>query len=184
MKELFENYVRSYVPNGKELLKKIDWNKWLFLPGMPDDTYLNFLNKEINDTLKLVNCYKNRPVCNKSIYNNFMLDQKIIFVQRIRDLIANFSKEIIVKMENELVISLEKNPEISAVWLEIAALKNIVEVRDTTEEFLKNYGRMKYILPIYAGLAKSDKGYAIKVFEKLKRYYHPIAIEQIKKLIA
>ena len=43
---------------------------------------------------------------------------------------------------------------------------------------------MKYILPIYAGLAKTDKSYARSAFEKFKRYYHPIAIEQIKKLIA
>eukprot|EP00826_Nyctotherus_ovalis_P039077 TRINITY_DN3724_c0_g1_i1.p2 TRINITY_DN3724_c0_g1~~TRINITY_DN3724_c0_g1_i1.p2 ORF type:complete len:187 (-),score=37.89 TRINITY_DN3724_c0_g1_i1:178-738(-) len=184
MKALFEDYVTTSVPNGNDILQQIDWNKWLFGIGMPDKGTINFDVKEVKDILKLVECYKTKNVCDKTVYPRFMLDQKIIFVQKIRGALKNFKSERIHKIEEELEISKnEKNPEVLAVWLELMILsKNPDPVQSKARQFLEKHGRMKYIIPIYAAYSRIARDYGKQLFNDLKHLYHPIAVEQIERL--
>ena len=46
--------------------------------------------------------------------------------------------------------------------------------------FLGEYGRQKFIRPLYRALYVRDKETALKTFEKWKSTYHPIAVKGIE----
>ena len=44
------------------------------------------------------------------------------------------------------------------------------------DKFLGSNGRLRYLTPLYVGLAKINKSKAIEMFNRHKDFYHPIAI--------
>jgi len=158
---------------------------------MPDkvNIRIDFNTSEVNAVLDFTKCYQNKSKdkldCNHTLYEEFILDQKIFFVQRVRESLKHYDKEVIHEIDQKLNISKrEKNPEVLAVWLEImVATQNLKGVKDQVDGFLKKYGRMKYIIPIYAAYYRFYKKDAQQLFDDLKKYYHPIAIERIERLL-
>ena len=157
---------------------------------MPDEMNIriDFNTSEVNTVLNFTKCYQNKTKdkleCNHTLYKEFILDQKIIFVQRVRESLKHYHKEVIYEIDKNLSISKrEINPEVLAVWLEImVATQNHNSVQEEVKKFLKRYGRMKYIIPIYAAYYRADKKRARELFDELKKHYHPIAIERIERL--
>lgn len=183
---MLESYIKSYLPNNaSQILSKLYWNDWMFEPGMPKHGNSEFINKEIRDALFLANYYidhKEGPA-NKTIYANFIVDLRIIFVQQLSDRQKDLTADALRAIDKDYLITIkETNPEVESIWYKMIVYKKMPELTESVKKFLSKYGRMKYILPIYSAYAATDKTTGMNIYKELKSKYHPIAqrlIEQI-----
>ncbi|MEO1336136.1 MAG: leukotriene A4 hydrolase C-terminal domain-containing protein, partial [Myxococcota bacterium] len=95
--------------------------------------------------------------------------------------------EEIAWCEQTRSLSTSKNAEIRVGWLAIAARSNAQSLFDAIEATLLEFGRMKYLRPLYEGLAKAGpkgKARASTIFERAKDKYHPVARALAARLVA
>ena len=166
MKATFEKYVKENVVNGNEILTKINWKDWLYKPDMISEEYTKFANNtEIQNMVNMASCYQREEKRCYDIANyDSILDLKIIFVK----LQLKFATEPSVRCQNmaeaietELkILSKDFNPEVRGPWLAtlVYCSNTYTDVYKNSRDFLRSYGRMKYIVPIYAAYAKTNKG--------------------------
>lgn len=82
-------------------------------------------------------------------------------------------------------LSAGRNCEIQCAWFEYA-IKNDYgkQLLPDIEKFLTNYGRRKYLKPIYTALMEHHmESEALRIFDKAKSNYHPISIVSIEKIV-
>eukprot|EP00826_Nyctotherus_ovalis_P035806 TRINITY_DN3109_c0_g1_i10.p1 TRINITY_DN3109_c0_g1~~TRINITY_DN3109_c0_g1_i10.p1 ORF type:complete len:220 (+),score=70.83 TRINITY_DN3109_c0_g1_i10:75-734(+) len=189
MKRVFEGYVmklprESLQADPKELLEKVDWNKWLFNSGMPDKEHTIYNNDAIKEAIELADYYLNHddsPTDNN--YKKFTLDLRIIFMRRLVNGLDKLSHDKIKRIDNDNgVTEKESNPEVNSLWFRIAILKKYEEVDKKVKNFLRSIGRQKYILPQYSAYIKVKKKYAEQLYKEMKPLYHPIAQRAIDQM--
>ena len=76
------------------------------------------------------------------------------------------------------------NLEIRAAFLELALASSLPEATAHGEQMVGAVGRMKYLKPLYAALARLDRERTRATFERLRDRYHPIAVQVISGLLA
>ena len=189
LKEIFESYVKSYLPsNSSEILSKVDWNHWLFGTGMPKYGNAEFIDDKIRNALYLADYYIDHQSgpANKTIYNSFIADLKVIFVRELLDRKENVTLKALAEIEKDFSVSTkEMNPELLAPWIKLLTLKKVPGIDESTKKFLQRYGRMKYIVPIYGAFKEADrKEYGWNLYQELKPKYHPIARRVIEATFA
>lgn len=87
-------------------------------------------------------------------------------------------------MDADLVLTEEKNPEIGQRWLPLSIMMNYQPGFIKAKKFVAEYGRMKYILPVYQALVRSGNiNSAVQWYNDNILFYHPIASTQIKRIL-
>lgn len=88
-------------------------------------------------------------------------------------------------LEAEYQLTRSQNCEILASWLVLAADAGLASTLPRTREFLASVGRMKYLKPLYAALAKqpATRALAQQTFEQCRDSYHPIAQQVVQGLL-
>jgi len=77
-----------------------------------------------------------------------------------------------------------KNAEIRTKWFQLCIAQNYKKVDKEIKEFLSNFGRMKFLRPIYRELKTQGRvDFAKEIFEGAKSFYHSIAAKIIKGLL-
>eukprot|EP00830_Metopus_es_P016340 TRINITY_DN5024_c0_g1_i1.p1 TRINITY_DN5024_c0_g1~~TRINITY_DN5024_c0_g1_i1.p1 ORF type:complete len:687 (+),score=105.74 TRINITY_DN5024_c0_g1_i1:62-2062(+) len=185
MKNIFESYVSANLKNSTEVLKKINWNKWLFGVGMPDDVNTEYNNEFIQSALDLANYYINHKEgpANKAIYKTYIVDLRLIFMRQLIDREKDLTPLAMKAIDKDFNITYnEANPEVASTWFRLMVKKSCKEADPRAKEFLSNIGRQKLVVPIYASYVQVDKSYGWKLYQELKYKYHPIAQRRIEKL--
>lgn len=82
-------------------------------------------------------------------------------------------------------LSKGRNCEIQCAWFEYAINNGHgKQLLPEIEKFLTNYGRRKYLKPIYSALMDQQmESEALRIFEKAKSHYHPISLVTIEKIV-
>jgi aminopeptidase N len=77
------------------------------------------------------------------------------------------------------------NAEVVAQWLRMAVRGNYAPADRRLETFLTTIGRRKYVLPLYAELAKTPAGKvrARAIYAAARAFYHPIVVARIDPLL-
>jgi hypothetical protein len=77
------------------------------------------------------------------------------------------------------------NAEVVAQWLRMAVRGNYAPADKQLEPFLTTIGRRKYVVPLYAELAKTPAGKvrARAIYAVARDFYHPIVIAKIDALL-
>jgi len=57
------------------------------------------------------------------------------------------------------------------------------KVIPSVDEFLGQYGRQKYLLPLYRALNGYDHDLAVEFFNKHKGMYHPVAVVNVGRIL-
>ena len=186
MKEVFESYVRKDLDGeAKEILPKIEWDRWLCGEGLPHEDEMNYEDEMIDKSIKLADYYiaNAKAPDNKDIYNKFPFDFKLIFIHRLLQNAPKLTEEILLAIDNEYKItSNENNPEILSVWLRLIINTGSTKGDERAEQFLKSIGRQKFTIPIYTAYSKTRKEFGKALFEKCKALYHPIAVNNIQMI--
>jgi hypothetical protein len=71
------------------------------------------------------------------------------------------------------------NHEIRAAFIELALDSALAGAEDAAEAMLGEVGRMKYLRPMFAALARRDPARARAVYARFRSRYHPIAVQVI-----
>ena len=187
----FEEFIKQNLDQepADEIINSIDWNSWLFEPGIPKyqnnfnnslaDTIQEYVNKFFNETLEseleeFMNVFK----------NEWVTLQKQYFLRTVYDRSLNnpLNQSQIDILYKNLTLYSGYNAEVNFEFFKII-LQNVPDDDDWYDylkTFLGSFGRMKYIRPLYIGLAKINKAKALEFFDELKKYYHPIAIKYVE----
>ncbi len=76
-----------------------------------------------------------------------------------------------------------ENHEIRTAFVELALDSGVVEAMPRAEALVAEVGRMKYLRPLYAAMARRDPARARAVFGELRGRYHPVAAQGIARLL-
>lgn len=151
----FKSFFEKYFADNP-CIKSIDWNTWLYKPGMPP------VVPKYDDTLMEV-CvtYKKRWVdwdhekeptpFAKNDVNNLSTSQKIQLLQEILDQPPQSISKL-KKIEKIFNFDNVNNSEIKFRWLRIGLKAHWEEKVARTLEWVNEVGRMKFVRPLYRDL--------------------------------
>jgi leukotriene-A4 hydrolase len=90
------------------------------------------------------------------------------------------------KLDARFGLSARGNYEVLVAWLTLALESGYDAVLPRVEEVLARVGRMKYLRPLYAALAKREatRAWAERLFAQRRASYHPIAQQVVEGLLA
>jgi len=123
---------------------------------------------------------------NISIYLNEKKDVnlKVVFNNRLLERQAEMNLRILQRIDSDLAVSSEKNPEIGQRWYPLAISLSYERIFPTIKAYVQSIGRQKYILPCYTALVKNGyRSTAFQWYDERKTFYHPIAASNIRKII-
>jgi leukotriene-A4 hydrolase len=167
----------------------MDWEKWIKSPGLAP-VHLDFKTKEITEAQELASEYvklkgKSSPA-NYKKYDDYYSSLKVVFLEQlVTELDKNKdAKAIMTKIDDDLKITSSLDPECKQRWYPLGINVKYDPVMAPAHTFISSQGRMKYLTPIYQALLDTkQKSIAIKWFNENKNFYHPLAIDKLKKLI-
>jgi leukotriene-A4 hydrolase len=186
MKEFLEDYIRKNLDDVEDVIKRIDWNYWLFGKGMTSAVYTRFARNEMTDKVqRLADCYESTAeICQKEIYSNLALDLKIIFVKTLLKDNQFLDSTKVERIRKELNITNDnKNPEILSIWFSILVKSIPSADKENIKSFLESYGRLKFIRPVYMSYAEANRTLGLEIYTALRPRYHPIAQRAIDKIL-
>ncbi|KAJ2020839.1 Leucyl aminopeptidase yscIV [Coemansia sp. S680] len=180
-------YFAEHDPSKTELLNQIEWDKWLFAPGMPP----------------VGNKYDERPqqICldladrwlsaaDGSDYSQFLpkdIDgfstmQKVIFLTRLAER-SPLPAAMLASLDLVYRLTDHRNCEVRFGWLSLALKSNYMAATDAVVDMLSTQGRMKYTRPLYRLLHACPDGRDIaeQTFLRLREFYHPICARMVEK---
>lgn len=169
--------------NASQVLSKISWEHELRSAEFPTGIR-SFRNKGVETAENVAMNFILKKEVEKKVYEAFNSKLKVIFMMKLE---AEKPKaDILEKIESVLNVTLnETNPEILLYWYTLnipERVKNEV-LRGGISSYLGQYGREKYIKPVYKLLATHDNAYARELFEKYKNNYNPKVVETLRKII-
>jgi hypothetical protein len=88
-------------------------------------------------------------------------------------------------LDKEFNFSNNGNCELMAEWYILSIRLGYEKINPYLENFLINVGRRKFLQPIYAELAKTEKGLALakSIYKKARPNYHSISYETIDEIL-
>lgn len=88
-------------------------------------------------------------------------------------------------LDRQYALSATSNQIIGSSWLRLAIARGDRGVWPAAERYLQGVGRMRLISPLYRELVKTADGrvFAAQVYAKARAGYHPIAQQEIERLL-
>ena len=91
---------------------------------------------------------------------------------------------MISKIDSDLNITNEINPEVGQRWFSLAIRANYRSAFNRAHQYVSTIGRQRYILPVYQALVKYGYRYlAYDWFMENKDKYHPETTMKIRKML-
>lgn len=84
-------------------------------------------------------------------------------------------------MGSTYALATSANVELSARYFGVGLAAHDESVYRPAAELLGKVGRMKFVRPLYRGLEKVDREFAVSTFEENKGFYHPICRQMVEK---
>ena len=164
---------------GEDLFNEVDWDNWIKAPGFPiqKNNFTNALSTEGDSYIeKFFN--SDLPSNFKSTFNSWHTYLKCYFLRAIFNSPrgSSLTQKQYKVLNEDLGLHTGYNAEVTFNFFTIMLKNNIISDLSKMDEFLGSNGRLRYLTPLYVGLAKINKSKAIEIFNKHKDFYHPIAI--------
>jgi leukotriene-A4 hydrolase len=182
MREFFLGYFKD-VP---DLDKKIDWDAWFDMPGMP--LIDNKFNTKLADsaiTLAKKWAEQGGQGTSADDLKEFSSGQKTTFLDQLLVLTESkpLSPQTIQAMDKLYNFTATKNSEIRLRWYTLCIKSGHTDIFPHVVNFLKEQGRMKFVRPLYRELHKHSEGkqLAESTFKANRESYHSIAARMIAK---
>ena len=176
----FEQYIRAELfPKGRE---PIDLKAWLHEPGIPADA-----PEPTSERFAALDAQAAKWAGGTiSATDLKAMDWDTLeWLHFLRAVPAKLSIEKLTELDNAYDLTDRGNAEIAQLWL-VIAIRNSYKAADARlEEFLSTIGRRKFLMPLYAELAKTPAGKAraLAIYKKARPFYHPISVDSVDKLL-
>ena len=140
---------------AQEIFDQIDWDTWLYTPGLPP--VVDDFETEIYDNATALADYyidNGSGPSWKGIYTtDYYTNLKAIFHSRLVERINEIDADTALLIENDMQMHSEKNPEVLYIWYQAAVLSGLhTAPYEIEDEFLGSIGRMKFLNPIYRSI--------------------------------
>ena len=163
--------------------QSIDLHAWIDEPGLPKDA-----PQPESDRFAAVDAVAHSWIIGKTPAGKLATTDWSTYewVRFLNDLPDKLPAERLAALDKAFGLTDRGNAEVLHHWLVIAIRNEYSPADSRLESFLTGIGRRKYLMPLYAELAKSKKGRAraLGLYEKARAFYHPIARESVAKLLA
>lgn len=193
----FLDCLYGFYSNDHELLDSIDWELWLFQPGLPPMPKFNteLVDECYNLALKWFKTIQNSPDSLDSTFSpndiiNFGSNQNGVFLDKLASYEGkngfswsskNGQRAIKIMSKLYSKYPLSQNAEVVFRWFRLLLTGKIQSSYSELANWVGTVGRMKFVRPSYLMLNKVDHDLAIKTFKKFESFYHPICKAMIKK---
>ncbi|KAK4884144.1 hypothetical protein RN001_000415 [Aquatica leii] len=181
----FKSYFETYFIN-KSQIQQIDWNKWLYAPGMPpvipsyDMTLVKLCNKYKELWLSW-DVTEEVPFTKEEI-KELKVTQVIQLLQDVVEADPQPIKKLEI-LQDLFDFASTKNAEIKFRWLRIGLKAQWEPTIKETIEWINVVGRMKFVRPLYRALYKWRQGRnaAIENFHKNHQYMMHVTAYTVRK---
>ncbi|CAO3591318.1 unnamed protein product [Absidia cylindrospora] len=191
----WKRYLYEYMEkeHGKPMIDKlnsIDFNAWLYSPGMPpienpDTLFDATLAQACYSLAKAWNDSRENPDLSKfspKDMESFTTAQKSVFLEKLSDL-PSLPHRLLEAMDGHYQLTSVRNSEIRFRWQMVCLKADYKPIYPHVVAFVTEQGRMKYVRPLYRQLNMAVDGadLAKSTFLEHKAFYHPIAAQLIVK---
>lgn len=188
----FLDTLYDFFSDKKAILDTIDWDSWLYKPGMPPV-------KPVFDTSLVDQCYAladkwyHTIQSGKGGYNGiftpkdiegFSSNQSVVFLDTLTSLKLQWGKhtEALKAMASiYTTYSSTANSEVLFRWYYLQVKGHNTDYYAKLGDWLGTVGRMKFVRPGYVLLNTVDHEMAVAYFRQFESRYHPICRSLVKK---
>jgi leukotriene-A4 hydrolase len=163
------------------ILTRKQVERWLYEPGLPDDAIIPS-SKNLENAARLAHRWSNGEVDLGDLpVSEWSAHAKIHFINNID---ADLQTEKLVELDDALGLSDTRNAEIARTWFIQVARRRHEPAYDALAEYVKHYGRVRLVLPVYFALVRNgqDGELARQLFEAARNGYHPITVASIERI--
>jgi leukotriene-A4 hydrolase len=175
----FIQYFESYFPYAT----KVDWNSWLYTPGMPPitidfSTELERKCRQLADQPSLISNEQMKLLnANQIAYLlNLLLNQQP----------STVTYDLIKQIDENCQMNHYSNGDICYQWYQLCIRVKYIESLEDIFKFLRENGEMKFLKPMYTEFKSSWPELMPRVlefFEEHKKCIHPLLVKQIQQRI-
>lgn len=191
----------EFFPNKRNLLESVDWETWLFKPGMPpkptfDTSLADSVFKLANEwvikasTLKTDSDFKS--YFHENDIKDFNANQIVLFLETLTQgghkLEGKFDwsqypsvAKLLLSIYNTDKLVKSENAEVIFKVFKFQIMAHLNEYYGDLANWLGTVGRMKFVRPGYRLLDSVDRELAVKTFERFQDSYHPICKSLVKQ---
>lgn len=193
----FLDCLYAFFADKKDVLDTINWDAWLFKPGMPpvkpafDTTLVDQCYRLADRWVNTLRADKHADVTREfsaSDITQFSANQSVVFLDTLSlfDKLTNFKwsnhpKALRAMSEIYDAYSHSSNAEVLFRWYVVQVGGHNKAYYDRLGQWLGTVGRMKFVRPGYVLLNTVDHDLAIHYFRQFELTYHPICKAMVKK---
>lgn len=187
----FKNYLCEFFKNRQDELNTIDWNAWLYTPGMPPviPDYDQSLLKESEQLVKKWLTWEPTDDClfgttpfSISDIKSFSSNQTCCFLTKLLE--ENELPVIKIRLMHQVYLMDQvENSEIKFRWLRVCIKARWKDRISDALKFVNEQGRMKFVRPIYRDLYAWEEArpLAIDNFQENRKSMMFVTAHQIEK---
>lgn len=193
----FLDTLYAFYKDEHDLLDTIDWDTWLFKPGMPPMPHFktDLVDECYTLAEKWVHSTKTCPDKLRSLFScedisSFGANQNGVFLDKLVDYEGvegftwkNESGHEAIKVMSEVYEKYPNshNAEVLFRWYRLLVSAEVKSAYVQLAQWLGTVGRMKFVRPSYKMLSLVDRELAVETFRKNEMIYHPICRAMVKK---
>lgn len=186
----------EFFADKRELLESVDWNTWLFTPGMPPrqpfittlaDNVYELSKRWIEKAKSFTTEEQFVAEFTAADVQDYNANQIVLLLETLAQGEPDFKweqhqlavKSLLTIYDNKIVKS--NNAEVIVKVFKLKIYAHLQEYYQDLADWLATVGRMKFVRPGYRLLDSVDHKLAVDTFEKLQNIYHPICKSLVKQ---
>jgi leukotriene-A4 hydrolase len=179
----FVSDVKAHLFNQDEdAAKAIDLRAWIEQPGLPSDAPVPKSDRFAKVEQAAREWSEGKTPASKLATADWSTHEWIHFLQ---SLPQSLKSEQMRELDRAFGLTERGNAEVACQWLVLAVRNRYSLAYPRLETFLTTIGRRKFLMPLYSELLKTEEGQATAkaIFEKARKFYHPIAAKSVADLL-
>jgi hypothetical protein len=178
----FVSYLeRELVDGNGDLRRAIGIDDWVYGPGIPDNVR-TVTSTELRRSDAQREAFVAGTAATQLDTTGWTTHHWLRFLRRL-PLALETSR--MTDLDRTFKLSQSGNSEILSAWLQRVVASEYVPGYPALDRFLTDQGRLKFLLPLYQGLARSPNGrsMALEIYERARPRYHPISQGVIDRIL-
>ncbi|VDK19867.1 unnamed protein product [Anisakis simplex] len=184
----WKEFLYESFPEKKAVLDAVNWQNWLYDVGVPLSKP-NYDGQLLRDAVALAKRWisandSDLPKFTDADFKNLSSPLKLKVLDTIRTA-DRLPENKITRIDQLYKLSSTGNCDLLSSWIQLALKAQWKPIIPVALKFVTDYGRIKYLRPVYKGLFlwTESAGQAIAQFQKNAPSMHPISVSVVSKLI-
>nr|XP_040030532.1 leukotriene A-4 hydrolase [Gasterosteus aculeatus aculeatus] len=177
----WKNHLFSYFKDQVDILNKVDWNAWMFTPGMPPvkpqydttlaDACISLSQRWVKAKDQDMSSFKESDV--KTLSSHQLIEFLSLLLQEVNH----------INSRGLIYIMSAYNPQIRFRWLRLCVRSRWEEAVPMALKMATEQGRMKYTRPLFREIFNYEKyrDEAVRVFVAHRAAMHPVTSGLVAK---